>query len=288
MKKVVVTGGSGRVGGYILRHMASTYRLVNADLVGSRQDVPFVQTDVMDLQSVRRSLTGADAVIHLAGIDFDWDEAPEKVMQVNTMGTWHVLQAAAELDIRKVVLCSSISICGLQELRADWPPAFLPIDESHENRPVFPYGVSKQIVEVMGQSFARRGGMEVICIRPLAVVMPETFTEFLEFVDTPGRKWLSYYVTAQDLARAFEAAVEAEGLGFASFYIGADDSTRPEPTLDWLRDMLGALPRLANPRLYRTNPRASVFGNARAKALLGWVPTSDFQELRARHGDETA
>lgn len=276
----MVTGGSGRVGRYVLRQFRQRFETVNADLRQGAEDVEFVETDVLDLEAVRRALDNADAVVHLAGLDYDWGAAPERFIDVNTRGSWHVLQAAEEKGLRKVVLCSSISICGLQEMRPDWQPEFLPIDETHPNKPVYPYGVSKQIVEQMGESFARKGKLEVICIRPMAVLLPETLQQYIDFVDAADRRWLFYYITAEDLARAFEAAVDAQGISFESFYISADDSSRTDATLDWYEKIVGPLPRIANPRLFQLNPRASVFSNAKAKALLGWAPTSDFNRLR--------
>lgn len=284
-KRVVVTGGSGRVGRHVIECLAAAHDVVNADLapLGFDQPAEFVRTDVMDIDAVRAALKGADVAVHLAGLDYDWGCPPEQYIDVNTRGSWHVLQAAEEQGVGKTVLCSSISICGLQEMRPDWQPQSLPIDETHENRPVYPYGVSKQIAEVMGESFARKGKMEVICLRPLAVILPETLGAYLDFVDAPGRHWLFYYVTAEDLARAFRAAVEVQGITFDSFYIGADDSSHPVPTLEWFRTSMGDLPRAVDQDHYRRNPLASVFGNARARARLGWAPTSDFNAMRAAH-----
>ncbi|WP_417607490.1 NAD-dependent epimerase/dehydratase family protein [Primorskyibacter flagellatus] len=286
-KRVVVTGGSGRVGRYVIAALAVDHEVINADLApprsGQDQGATFIETDVMDLASVRAALEGADAVVHLAGLDYDWGCEPERYIDVNARGSWHVLQAAEEQGLKKVVLCSSISICGLQEMRPDWAPQSLPIDETHENRPVYPYGVSKQLAEVMGESFARKGHLDVICIRPLAVILPETLDQYIKFVDAPDRHWLFYYITAEDLARAFKAAVEVTGITFDSFYIGADDTSHPEPTLEWYQRIVGPLPANVDSERFRTNPRAAVFGNDRAKARLGWAPTSDFDAMRATH-----
>jgi UDP-glucose 4-epimerase len=287
-KRAVVTGGSGRVGRSVIDCLAASHDVVNADLQppkhGAPAGVQFIQTDVMDIDAMRRAVAGADVVIHLAGLDYDWGCRPEQFIDVNTRGSWHVLKAAEETGLQKTILCSSISICGLQEMRADWKPQNLPITEAHENRPIYPYSVSKQIIEVMGESFARKGKMEVLCIRPLAVVLPETLGDYLAFVDAPDRHWLFYYITASDLARAFGAAVDVTGLSFESFYISADDSSHPAPTLDWFGKNLGAVPAATDLDHYGANPRASVFGNA--KALLGWAPTSDFNDMRKKFAAE--
>jgi UDP-glucose 4-epimerase len=286
--KIVVTGGSGRVGRHVIACLANDHEVINADLAPPVADTPaygatYIRADIMQMDDLRQAFRGADVVIHLAGLDYDWGCPDEAYINVNTRGSWHVLQAAEEAGVRRVVLCSSISICGLQEMRQDWKPQSLPIDESHENRPVYPYGVSKQIAEIMGQSFTRRGTIEVVSLRPLAVVLPETLGQYIDFVDAPDRNWLFYYVTAGDLARAFRAAAEVPGISGESFYIGADDSSLPRPTLDWAARLLGSLPETLDEAHYRANPRASVFSNAKARRLLGWAPTSDFARLRESH-----
>lgn len=280
IKKVLVTGGSGRVGTYVLRELMPAFDVSNADLVAGKVDVPHVSADVMNLDSLRQACKGVDAVVHLAAIDYDWQAAPEKYIDVNVRGTWHVLQAAAEQGVKKVVLCSSVSACGLSEMRANWRPQSLQVDERHACRPVQAYSVSKLLMEQMGLSFVHGSDMDVICLRPLAVVMPESFADYVKFVETPQRHWLFYYVTAPDLARGFRAALELEGLRYGVFFLSADDTSHPEPTLDWYRQRFVELPPLDSPRVFQQRPRASIFSSAKAKDVLGWQPTSDYLALR--------
>jgi UDP-glucose 4-epimerase len=279
IKRVVVTGGSGRVGRYVLRELAAGYDVINADLK-EHNETSFAKTDVMDLGSVRAALEGADAVIHLAALDYDWGAPPEDYMRVNTLGTWHVLQAAAEHGLRKAVVCSSVSAAGLTEMRPDWLPQYLPVNEEHECRPVHAYGVSKLAVEASALSFARGTQMDVLCIRPVAVVLRETFDGYLRFIDEPGRRWLFYYVTAEDLARGFRRALELEGLRYGVFLLSAADSSLEQPTLEWYAERVGRLPELANPRQFARNKRASVFSASKARDVLGWEASSDFLALR--------
>ena len=60
LSKVVVTGGSGRVGRYVLRELRDHYDVINADLSASAE-AEFVATDVMQLDAVR----AAEAFVEL-------------------------------------------------------------------------------------------------------------------------------------------------------------------------------------------------------------------------------
>lgn len=282
IKRVVVTGGAGRVGGYVVRQLKKNYEVVIADLVSGDSEVEYVEANVMDLPQLRKAFEGADAVVHLAALDYDWNCAPEEYIDINVRGTWHVLQAASEQKVQKVVLCSSISACGLSEMRPDWQPEFLPVDERHENKPVQAYSVSKIVMEQMAKSFVDGTDMDVICLRPLAVVLDESLEEYIEFVDAPDRNWLFYYVTAEDVATAFDCALKAEGLHYGVFFLSADDTSHPKPTLEWYQEIIGNEPEIQVPRRYQENPRASIFSSAAAKEILGWQPTSDFEQLRAK------
>jgi UDP-glucose 4-epimerase len=110
-KRVAVTGGSGRLGRFVAREVAATRAVTVLDRVPTPDGHPFIQADIMDLAGLERALAGHDAVVHLAGIDMDFDVAEDETVRVNTLGTWHVLQAAEKLGIRRVVLCSSQPAC---------------------------------------------------------------------------------------------------------------------------------------------------------------------------------
>jgi nucleoside-diphosphate-sugar epimerase len=281
IERVVVTGGSGRLGRCVLGELCGRYDIVNAD-VSPGESVPFARVDVTDLAAVRAVVDGADAVCHVAGLDLDRNGTPEDFFRVNALGSWHVLQAAAEANVRRVVLTSSVAACGLSEMRSDWLPQYLPVDEQHECRPVHPYSVSKLLVEQMGASVAYASDMSVICLRPVAVVVPETLADYVAFVDHPERRWLFYYVTATDVARAYALALEAETPRYGRFFLSAADTSRPEATLDWYAERVGPLPALVDVDRYVQAPRASVFSTEAARAVLGWAPTSDFSTLRSQ------
>lgn len=278
-KKIAITGGSGRLGQYVVKQLMNNFDVKVLDLRAPPQDIPYARVDVLELDVLRRELAGMDAVIHLAAIDFDLQADPETYIRVNVLGTWNVLQAAHERGIRRVVLCSSVSACGLSEANPAFPPDYLPIDEAHARYPVEAYSVSKLIMEEMAESFVRRGDIEVLCLRPMMVLIPENIAPTIARAADTDTRWLFYYVTPEDCARAFECALMAKDVKFGVFFITAEDSCRDEPTLTWLARALGKLPEIRDKARFEENPYASVFDASRARTVLGFRSTSDWREI---------
>jgi nucleoside-diphosphate-sugar epimerase len=253
--------------------------------------------DVLDLDALRPAIRGQHAVVHLAAIDSSVTAPPEVVFDANVRGTWNVLHAAAEAGVERVVICSSSSATGLDYTNPRLPPVYLPIDEDHPLRPSQAYGLSKQLDELIAQSFGSRGGMEVVCLRPSWVLFPEAVRRVLGHQrgavppaspSTPGRHreplpLLRSYVDPADAARAFRLALEVPTTPYRVFIITAADTFGPEPTLPHLETVYGKpLPRVAKPEIYAANPHASAFDISRAREILGWSPSSSWAEFSAR------
>lgn len=277
---VLITGASGRLGEFVLDEFADHGAVSVLDLAPPhRDDVPYRSGDVTDLDTVREAVRGHDAVVHLAAIDLGVPATPERYFGVNVMGTWNVLQAAQEAGVRKVILASSISANGVGEMRPDFVPHYLPVDEAHPCEPVHPYGVSKKVVEEVAQAFAR-SGMSVICMRPTSVAVPSHLPKMVPRAQDPDYRWLASYVTGADTARAFRLALDHDA-AFDVFFLSADDSATSEPTLERARRLFGRLPEIRDPGRFERQPRASMVDSRRARECLGWEPTSSWPELAA-------
>lgn len=281
---IAVTGGSGRLGHYVVNDLLNAgYKVRVLDLQAptiENENLSYSYCDVLDMDSIEKGLDSIDGVIHLASIDFDFaDSTPEeKFIQVNTQGTWNVLQAAERKGIKRAILCSSISACGLSEANPNFPPEYLPVDEEHPRYPIQPYSVSKLIIEEMGESFVRRGTMDVLSLRPMMVLIDSNITPTLERAQDTETRWLFYYITPEDCARAFRLAYEAKNVQSGSFFITAEDSCRAEDTLTWLERAWGALPK-HDTQHYKNNPRASIFDGSKAEKLLGFKATSNWLDI---------
>ena len=280
-RRVLVTGASGRVGRHVVDALVDDSEITAFDLAPPAQDVPFIEGDVLDLQKVRASMTNQDAVIHLAAIDAGVPAEPEGYFGVNVMGTWNTVQAAREAGIRKVVLASSISATGLGEMRPDFPPEYLPVDEAHAMKPANAYGLSKLVVEDIARGFALHGDMSITCLRPVAVIFESNLRRTVDRAANPGHPWLAAYVTGEDTGRAFAAALDHDA-PFDAMFVAADDSASPVPTLERLAGVYGAAPPVRDPGWFERDPRASPVDASRAKQRLGWRPTSTWAEVAAR------
>ena len=280
-KRVLVTGASGRVGRHVVDALTGDREVTVLDLAPPVQDVPYIEGNILDLDTVRAAMTGQDAVIHLAAIDIGVPAEPEAYFGTNVMGTWNTVQAAREAGIGKVVLASSISAIGIGEMRPDFAPEYLPVDEAHAMKPAHAYGVSKLVVEDIARSFALHGDVSITCLRPVAVIVESNLRRTVERAEDLSHSWLAAYVTGEDTGRAFAAALEYDA-PFDALFIAADDSASPVPTLERLAGVYGAAPPVHDPEWFERDPRASPIDATRAKQRLGWRPTSTWAQVTAR------
>jgi nucleoside-diphosphate-sugar epimerase len=295
--RVLVTGGAGRLGRYVVAELAGHCRVGVLDREAGA-DFP---ADVLDLPAVARAMPGHDAVVHLAAMDISIPAPPERIFDVNVRGTWNVLEAARQAEARRVVVASSVAATGI-----DVPgtaPLYLPIDEAHPLRPTHPYGLSKEVDEAIARSFARRGGMEVIVLRPAWVMFPEILRNVLDELagklppaapvtaaDTGERAreplpLLRSWVDPVDTARAFRLALEIPRAAGEVCFIAAADTFQPTPTLPYLEKVFGGLPEIRKPEVYARNPYASAHDSARAREVLGWTPSTTWLGRGATAGD---
>ena len=294
-RKVVVTGGSGKLGRYVVRDLGAHYEIKVIDVVASDLPVPFTQTSVTDLPAVMDALSGFDAVIHLAALDSIVCSADSETLNANVCGTWNVLHAAEQHGISKVIIMSSEAGLGMEYLDCDPLPLYLPIDEEHPFRPSDAYGLSKQLCEHIGQHYARRGKLSVVCIRPTEIAFPEIVRDLVGLLEeaeksgpagitrcTGNRLGLAIsraYVRPDDMVRLIRLALEAPCDPYEVFWANAADTCDSAPTLAVFKALYGSLPEIRRPELYEAIPTAGVFDISRARARVGWEPTGDWAQL---------
>ncbi len=284
-ENVVVTGGAGRLGTYVvdrLRHKCSVTVLDVKPLSGPQADgLRQIQSSITDYAAMRAAFEGQDAVIHLAAIPNPRSAPSDVTFNTNVQGAWAVLQAAEDAGVKRVVVASSDSVFGLSYNPPDWPPKYLPVDEDHPVRPTEFYSLSKQVTEVIAQSYAHRRKLEVLAIRPVHIVFPPEYPE----LEARGSDVQNYhfwaYVSPEDVAQGFDLALRSSYKGYEVFLISAADGLNPRPTLEMARERWGSLPEIRRPEIYERNPFASVIDTTRARDRLGYEPTSDWRKMIA-------
>ncbi|NIO11372.1 MAG: NAD-dependent epimerase/dehydratase family protein [Deltaproteobacteria bacterium] len=137
--KIVVTGGSGKVGTYVVQELLEAKHEVTifdpfppSQLTGVR----WIKGDLQDLGQVISGFAGIDAVVHLAAYPIPYREIPDHVLFTNnTVATYNVHEAAFRLGISKVVQMSSGAIVGWAYGTKNFGPEYLPVDENHPLSP---------------------------------------------------------------------------------------------------------------------------------------------------------
>ena len=220
MGTVAVTGAAGDIGSVVREALqGEAARLILVDRAPLRAEAynEDVRTaDLRDAAAVASALEGADRVLHLGGAP---DEAPlADLLEVNVQGTHHVLEAARRAGIERVVLASSNRVTG-----------FYPVEHVTSPRePVRPdglYGVSKAAVEALGQLYADKFGLSVICLR----------IGSFEPVPTEPRH-LATWLSPRDAVGYIRAALTAPpSVRFAAVYAASANARRfwetPDPAV---------------------------------------------------------
>ena len=234
--RLLVTGGSGRLGRWVVEELRGDHEVVVAGLEETppadavRPGVRYEQADLTDAEAVARVAEGAEAVVHLAAIPSPTGREPEQVFANNMISTFNVVEAAIRQDARKVIYSSSGSALGFAFRFRDMGPDYMPMDEEHPLRPQDAYGLSKWLGEEILEAATRRTGIRTIVLRPTSVVGPEDYAERVpRMLDNAAGAGIFAYVDARDFARAVRAALEDTAIEHDRFFITADDAMSREP-----------------------------------------------------------
>ncbi|MYA00282.1 MAG: NAD-dependent epimerase/dehydratase family protein [Chloroflexi bacterium] len=166
--RVLLTGGSGFIGGHIARHLAAEGHELRL-LVRPTSDTAFIDDlsferalgDLRRPDSLAAACAGMDAVVHCAAVLRAVRQ--EDFMQANRAGTGGLAKSAAEAGVQQFVYISSIAAQGPSRSLTPEPPD-TPL------HPVSAYGRSKAAgeVEILKQS----GRMQITMLRPPLVYGP--------------------------------------------------------------------------------------------------------------------
>ncbi|MCX6380847.1 MAG: NAD(P)-dependent oxidoreductase [Armatimonadetes bacterium] len=162
--RILVTGSSGVIG-------KATIARLTAE---GHETRPFDIQEGDDLRSfeqVRKAVEGCNAIVHAGAIPGDAPGRELEVVESNAQGTWNILFSALHEGIKRVVHFSSIQALGY--VGGHHAPVYFPVDDDYPRHPMTPYQLGKHLGEETCKTFARRWGMEIVSLRPMAVTRME-------------------------------------------------------------------------------------------------------------------
>ncbi|PTR35503.1 nucleoside-diphosphate-sugar epimerase [Luteibacter sp. OK325] len=284
MKRVIFTGGSGKAGRHVVQYLVDQgYRVLNLDT--KPLDNPAVRTLITDITdsgqvfNALSSYTGLhefdpnlapepiDAVVHFAAIPRIMIVPDNEVYRINVMGTYNVIEAAAKLGIRKVIIASSETTYGLVFNHTPRDPDYFPLDEDYPVDPRDSYALSKICNEKTAQAFAGRTGMDIYAIRIGNVIEPHEYAGFPSFFAKPDfRKRIAWsYIDARDLGQIVDLGIQKDGLGFQIFNAANNDASSDLPTAELLRRYFPNVPVKGELGEYET-----LLSNRKTRDVLGF------------------
>ncbi|XOV86451.1 MAG: NAD-dependent epimerase/dehydratase family protein [Pseudomonadota bacterium] len=280
MTRILITGGTGRLGHWVVRELCTDHEIVVASLEhpGDRavEGVQYCTIDLADPSTIDPVLVGVTAIVHLAAIPSPIGRDPEFVFANNMTSTFNIVEAAVRNNIGRIVYSGSGSTLGFAFQSKPMIPDYMPMDEEHPARPQDAYGLSKWLGEEILAAATRRTDMTTISLRPTTVVTPEDYNSLIPaLLDKPGGIGIFAYVDARDYAQAVRLALEIEGITHDRFFITADDALSREPlSVAFPRRFPGSESVAA-----KLTGHEGPITSAKAKRMLGYKPNYSWRSL---------
>ncbi|MBI1987643.1 MAG: SDR family oxidoreductase [Nitrospinae bacterium] len=295
--RFLITGGAGFIGSHLaaaLLRAGGEVRVFDNFSTGKRENLQglpgleILEGDLRELEAIQRACRGVDTLFHQGALPSVARslEDPLESTWVNAVGTLHVLMAAHQSGVKKVIYASSSSAYGNS-------PA-LPKSEGMKPDPLSPYAVSKLAGEEYCKVFAHAYGLETVSLRYFNVFGPRqdplsfyaaVIPKFIQlalmgeplpiFGDGEQSRDFTYI---DNVVQANLLAMRAEGAPGQVFNIGCGERI----TLNQLVEELGGILGRDLPRGYHAprpgDVRHSLADISKAQSLLGYQPAVGFRE----------
>lgn len=177
--KILVTGAGGFIGSHLTELLVKQGYDVKAfvrynsknnwgwlESSFAKNDIEVISGDIRDFDSVSNALRDCEAVFHLAaliGIPYSYI-SPKAYIETNITGTYNILQASKELQLKQVLVTSTSETYGTAQ--------YVPIDEKHPMVGQSPYSATKIAADQLAVSFYRSFNTPVKIVRPFNTYGP--------------------------------------------------------------------------------------------------------------------
>ena len=286
--KAFVTGATGFVGSHVARVLAeqgAELRLLvrSGSNPKNIQDLKAdrVMGDLRDPASIKKAMSGCDAVFHVAADYRLWVRDPEQMYLANVEGTRALLEAARRNNIRRVVYTSSVATMGFTasgQLANEDSPVSLANMIGHYKRSKF---LAEEVAIAAGKS-----GMDVVIVNPTTPVGEQdikptpTGRIILDFLK---RKFPAYVDTGLNLVDVTECArghilAMEKGRSGERYILGGENLT-----LKQILDKLSAITGLPSPKIkvpYWVALATGVVGQVVTGYIRGREPRATIDAVR--------
>ncbi len=302
--KILVVGGAGYIGSHMVKRFGQLgVDVVTLDnLVGGYRDAithgEFVEGDIADRSLLDRLFSAHqfDVVMHFASYIEVGESVrdPAKYYQNNVANTLTLLEAMKDHGVLKFIFSSTAATFG--------EPQYVPIDESHPQSPINPYGQSKLMIEKILADFDQAYGMKSVCLRyfnaagadpeciigerhePETHLVPlilqaasgrrEAISVFGRDYDTDDGTCVRDYIHVMDLAEAHWLGVQrlVDGGDSASFNLGNGQGFSVQAVIDAAKRVTGRDIQVIDAPRRDGDPARLVADSTAARQQLGWQP----------------
>jgi UDP-glucose 4-epimerase len=311
-RKLLITGGAGYIGSHTVKHLLKQGEqivVLDSLVFGHEEALPldqvtFVKGDMSDAAFVEQVFAEhkPEAVLHFAAYCYVGEsvEQPLKYYRNNVMAPLTVLEAMQRHGTKRFIFSSTCATYG--------DPQFMPMDESHPQNPVNPYGASKLMLERVLKDCGVAWGLQSVFLRyfnasgcdlegkigedhnPETHLIPrilmaitgeiENITVFGTDYPTPDGTCIRDYIHVSDLASAHALALNylREGGESTAVNLGTGRGFSVREIISTAEEVTGKkVPISYGPRR-AGDPSELICNPAKAKAVLGWE--AEFKDPR--------
>lgn len=292
--KILVTGGAGFIASHVVdKYVAAGHDVVVVDNLSSgkqeqvNQKAKFIEADITDkdrIQAIIREEKPEVLNLHAAHIQVGNSvKDPQFDADNNIMATLHIMEAAKDLPVKKVIFASTGG--------AMYGNKPTPFSEEMKEEPLSPYGVSKRSAELYLNYYHEQYGIPYTVLRYSNVYGPRqnphgesgVIAIFSEMI-AAGRKPMINgdgthtrdYVYIDDVAQANLLALETEYVG--AINIGTTTEISTNDVFRKVVSVFGASVEEVHGPERPGEQVTSSLSYKKAQEVLGWEPTVDFDE----------
>ena len=303
--KILVTGGSGFLGGALCSSLIKKGELVKSALRSTNNRIEGAEVVVIDNIDAHtnwiEALHGVYVVVHLAArVHVMNEEAADPLFEfrrVNVDGTLNLARQASEAGVRRFVFISSIKVNGeCTDLGHPFTADQIPV-------PGDPYGVSKYEAEMGLWALSEKTGMEVVIIRSPLVYGPGVKANFMSMMNWLWRgvplplggvtKNRRSFVFIDNLVSMIIACINHPAAANQTFLVSDDEDLSTAGLLDRMALALGCSSKLITVPTALITLGAKLIGRSdisqrlcgslqvdikKTKDLLGWSPPVSVNE----------